>query len=320
MTSDPRVAPLLPAPLYQGAVNTWECDEGGHLNVRFQLERCMIGLAHFAAALDMPRAFAADAGATLLPLDLHVRFLKEARPGEALAMQGGVLSCGETDAHLCFDLRHADGAPGAVFNLKVSHADARTMRPFPWSARSRAAAGRLTCAAPAHAAARSVDATKAGADIGLARAKEIGLARTGAFFVTPDQCDAFGRMRAEFVFGRVSDAVPTLLGAWRRDAVAATRAAGAAPIQAAGAVVEARVLFRRWPRPGDLIEVHSGLAETGAKTNRLVHWLLDPVSGAPWASLEAVALTFDVATRKSITYPPAVQEALAKRVIPGLAI
>ena len=45
--------PRLPAPLYQGSVNTWECDDGGHLNVRFHLERAMIGLAHMADALDM---------------------------------------------------------------------------------------------------------------------------------------------------------------------------------------------------------------------------------------------------------------------------
>ena len=47
----------LPAPLYQGSVNTWECDDGGHLNVRFHFERAMVGLAHFARALEMTRAF-----------------------------------------------------------------------------------------------------------------------------------------------------------------------------------------------------------------------------------------------------------------------
>lgn len=312
---------LLPAPLYQGSVNTWECDEGGHLNVRFQLERAMIGLAHMAAALDMPRAFAADAGATLIPLDLHIRFLKEARPGASLSMHGGVTAFGDSDATLCFDMRHGDGAPAAAFNLKVAHADTRHMKRFPWSTRSRAAAAKLSCAAPEHAAARSIDTQRVGADIGLSRAKEIGLTRIGGYLVTPDQCDAFGRMRAEFVFGRVSDSVPNLWGPWRREAAKLLATAqGGPPIQAAGAVVEARLLFRRWPHAGDLIEVHSGLAESGEKTNRLVHWILDPISGAPWASLEGMALSFDVATRKSITYPPEIQAALAKRVIAGLSI
>ncbi|HYD73663.1 MAG TPA: thioesterase, partial [Candidatus Binatia bacterium] len=77
MPSVTHPAPL-PAPLYQGSVNSWECDDGGHLNVRFHFERAMIGLAHFARALEMPRA---AAGATLAPLEAHIRFLKEARPG-----------------------------------------------------------------------------------------------------------------------------------------------------------------------------------------------------------------------------------------------
>ena len=34
---------------------------------------------------------------------------------------------------------------------------------------------------------------------------------------------------------------------------------------------------------------------------RLVHWIVDPESGKPWASMEAVALTFDTTTRKAIT-------------------
>ena len=78
----------------------------------------------------------------------------------------------------------------------------------------------------------------------------------------PDQCDAFGRLRGEHFVGRVSDSVPNLLAQWRQ----ATASNGApAP---AGAVVEARVVFRRFPRAGDLIEVHSGIAEVGEKTLR----------------------------------------------------
>ena len=53
----------LPAPLYQGSVNTWECDEGGHLNVRFHLERAMAGLAH--SRIIRAAAYTQAAGSTL---------------------------------------------------------------------------------------------------------------------------------------------------------------------------------------------------------------------------------------------------------------
>ena len=53
---------------------------------------------------------------------------------------------------------------------------------------------------------------------------------------------------------------------WRQAAASET---GASP---AGAVVEARLVFRRFPRAGDLIEVYSGIAEVGDKTLTGFSW------------------------------------------------
>ncbi len=295
--------PPLPAPLYQGSVNAWECDEGGHLNVRFHLERAMIGLAHMAHALDMPRAFTPSAGATLAPLEAHIRFLKEALPGAPLSMHGGVLDMSDAEARICLDMRHADGAPASVFTLRVAHASTRDFKPFPWSSRTREAALAIMCPPPAHALARSIDLARAPREASLELAKALGARRIGATLVTPDQCDAFGRLRGDHLMGRVSDSVPNLLVQWRRDLADAMAASGA-NVQPAGAVVEARLIFRAWPRAGDLIEVRTGIAEIADKTLRLVHWLLDPASGQAWASLEVIALTFDALTRKAITPAP----------------
>lgn len=302
----------LPAPLYRGSVNTWECDDGGHLNVRFHFERAMVGLAHLAHALEMPRAFTPAAGATLVPLEAHVRFLKEARPGAPLTMHGGVVKLNESEAQVCLDMRHADGAPSSCFTLRVAHVDTRAFRPFPWSARTRAAAKRLQVTLPAHATTRSIDLARTPrTDASLHRAIELGAARIGATIVQPDQCDAFGRLRGEHFVGRVSDSVPNLLAQWRQEAAEANDGAGAP----AGAVVEARFVYRRFARPGDLIEVRSGIAEVGEKTLRLVHWLCDPESGGVWASMEAVALTFDTVTRKAISPKPEARARLAKHVV-----
>ncbi|MES1200168.1 MAG: thioesterase family protein [Pseudomonadota bacterium] len=308
--------PLLPAPLYQGAVNTWECDANGHLNVRFHLERATTsGLATMAAALQLRGAFRADAGATLIVRDLHVRFLREAHPNNPLSMQGGVIAFGADDAVFCFDMRHFDGTPATTFRLRVVHAEPQQMRPFPWSARSKEAAAKLACAIPKHAEPRAIDVTRPPMKIGLQLAHEIGAHRIGAHVVTPDQCDAFGRLRAEHVFGRISDSVPHLFAEWRREA-----AANGAPATLSGAVVEARLVFRAWPRAGDLIEVWSAAVELTPKLTRVVHWLLDPVSGKGWASAEAVAINFDLATRKAAELPADLIAARQSRVISGMTI
>jgi acyl-CoA thioester hydrolase len=82
------------------------------------------------------------------------------------------------------------------------------------------------------------------------------------------------------------------------------------------AVVEYRLIYRRWPRAGDLMTLHSALAEANEKTHRLCHWMMDPVSGQAWLTSEAVALTFDLVKRKVIPTPADELAALAK-MAPG---
>jgi acyl-CoA thioester hydrolase len=301
--------PLLPALLYQGSVNTWECDEGGHLNVRFQLERFTYGLMLFAHALAMPRAYTPSAMSTLAPLDLHIRFHKEALPPQSLSMHGAVTEMSDDEITLCGDMRHADGAFGSTFTLRAAHVEPSTEKRFAFSSRTRAAAAALMRPLPEHAAPRSIDLGRAPCDASLARAIELGAMRIGATGVTPEQCDAFGRLRMDHLFGRTSDSVPALLASYRQSI------AGDGASMPAGAVVEARIAIRKRPRAGDLIEIRSGVAEIFAKTLRLMHWLCDPVSGGVWATFEVISVSFDKATRKAIAPSDAAREAISKRLV-----
>ncbi|MBV9509111.1 MAG: thioesterase family protein, partial [Caulobacteraceae bacterium] len=100
--------------VWRGGVNAWERDEMGHMNVRFYLARAMEGLAGLAAALGMPRAFTADANATLLVREHYVRFLREALVGAPQHMRGWVVEMGETEARLMLALFHSTtGEPSA---------------------------------------------------------------------------------------------------------------------------------------------------------------------------------------------------------------
>jgi acyl-CoA thioester hydrolase len=302
--------PLLPAPLYQGSVNTWECDEGGHLNVRFQTERFTYGLMLFANALAMPRAYAPGAMSTLAPLDLHIRFHKEALPPATLSMHGAVIALGADDIVLCADMRHADGSFGSTFTLRAAHVEPSTEKRFAWSSRTREAAAALMRPLPDHARPRSIDLAREPCAATLTRAIELGAMRIGATGVTPDQCDAFGRLRIEHFFGRTSDSAPALLADYRR------RLAAAGQSMPAGAVMEARIAIRKRPRIGDLIEIRSGIAEISGKALRLVHWLCDPIGGGVWATFEVISISFDKQTRKSIAPSDAVREAIKQRLTP----
>ncbi len=310
----------LPAALYQGSANTWECDEMGHLNVRFHVERAFLGLAALTQQAGMARAFIAEAGSTVTATDLHIRFLKEARPGAPLAMRGGVVEIGDSDAAIYTELRHIDGSPSSTCRMRIAHAEPRTLAAFPWTRTARAGLEQFRCAVPAHGAPRSIDLARPAPAMSLKRADELGAMRTGRSMVQPAECDAFGRMRGEMFIARVSDAVPWLLTDWRIKAAAAAKAIDGVERQPGGAAVEFRILIRKLPRAGDHIEVRSAIVEVLPKANRIVHWLLDPVTGEGWASVEAMALSLDLISRKAFFAPDALRDELAQSAVTEMSV
>lgn len=307
--------------IWRGGVNAWECDEMGHLNVRFYVQRAIEGVMAMAPALALGQAFRSGAAATLIPRDQHIRFLREARPGAPLHMIGGVVEMGETDAVLYQELRHADGTPAATFRTVLDHVDAKSGRPFAWSQRTRDAADGWRVVIPLHGASRSVDLQRAPDPmIDRAVAEGLGLSCIGRGAVTHAECDGFGRARPEIFIGRVSDSVPNLMADWRAEVARTASAADGVAREAGAAVLEYRLIYRAWPRAGDLIEVWSGFTSANEKTQALAHWLLDPVTGAPWCTCEAVAITLDLIARKAIPTPPEHLAALRARLVPGLTI
>ena len=303
--------------VWSGGVNTWECDEMGHMNVRFWLAKALEALGGLAVRLGMPAAFTGRGGATLVVRDQHMRFLREARAGVSLSATGGVLDMGETDARLLIVLRHMSGEPAATFQIVVSHVTADDLRPFPWPQRARDAAQALKVEVPAFAAARSLDLAPVTATASLARADALGLKRIGLGTIQPQELDAFGRMRGEMFMGRVSDGVGRLFGETRPGP---EPVAGEPPRRIGGAVLEYRVLHLDWPRAGDHVEIRSGFTDSTARTRRAFHWLIDPVSGKAWGSAEAVVVSFDLDARKVVDITPAAQAAYMAQAIPGLAL
>ena len=118
--------------VWSGGVNTWECDEMGHLNVRFWVAKAMEGFSAFIAEMGLPRAFSPEAKTTVLVQEHHMRFLKEARAGAALWMSGSVVELGADWAQLALVIRHADGTPGAPFQTRAVHVATADLKPCPW--------------------------------------------------------------------------------------------------------------------------------------------------------------------------------------------
>jgi acyl-CoA thioester hydrolase len=298
--------------VWRGGVATWECDTMGHLNVGFYVAKSMEALAGFAAELGMPQAFAPRAQSTLIVREQHIRFLREARPGAPLTITAGVVEMGEVEARLLLLMHHASGELAASFQTVVAHATARDGTPFPWPGRLRARAEALAVEVPPQAAARSIGLDPVETRASLARADELGLKRTGLGVVRSGDCDVFGRMRPELMMARISDAIPHFFDGERPGGSEAARVGGAA--------LEYRLAHFAWPRAGDRVELRSGSAGGDARFRKLVHWLLDPATGRPWGAAEAIAVSFDLETRKIIALSDEALAAVNAEAIEGLTL
>jgi acyl-CoA thioester hydrolase len=304
--------------VWRGGVNTWECDEMGHLNVRFYVARAMEGMVGLASALGLAGAFRVHSPATLIVKGHHIRFLREALSRAPLHMVGGIVDIDDHTALFLQLLIHSTtGELAASFQTRVVHATARDERPFPWSSVTRRLAESLCMEVPERARPRSLSLAASAGTASLGEAERLGLIRLGGGAVGPVDCDVFGRMRPELFIGRVSDGVPALGAALR---AAESSSPADRPSGVGGAVLEYRVAYLAWPRAGDRFEIRSGLSAVGERTQNLVHWLLDPESGRAWATAEAVAISLDLEARKVIPISVEDQVRLRGRIVPGLSI
>lgn len=309
--------------LYRGMVNTWECDEMGHMNVRFYVAKQMEGLAIMAPYMGLSRCFRPRATTTIVPADQHIRFMKEVHPGRPLVMVGGVLEIEDDRALIYQELKHAiSGETAAAFRTWIVHIEAKTGKAFPWRQKTLDALAALKVEAPSHTAPRSIDPSvePLSKDIAIVRtADDLGIPVIGRGCVPQNHCDTHGRMTPEHFIGRVSDSVPNLMTAWREE-VAAAAAAKGEDVKTGAAVLEYRMVYRRWPTAGDIIEVRTGLGEVKPKVHSLVHWLTNPITGKVYWTSEAVAVTFDINTRKVIPANPEHMALLEARIPRGLRI
>jgi acyl-CoA thioester hydrolase len=290
------------------------------MNVRFYVARMMEGLAEFAHQAGLPHAVRPRARSTLVPRDQHIRFLKEIRAGQSFVMKACVLDVTGDSLLLYQQIDHLSGEPAAAYRTWIDHVDIGSGRVFPWSAATRKNFEQLKAQPPANLAPRSIDmATPPRAAATMADADAVNAPTIGRGVVQPGQCDLHGRMLAEFFIGRLSYSVGHLLQPWREKVAEAARAKGET-VASGGAVLEYRLVYRRWPGAGDRFVIRSGRGFLKEKVHSFIHWILDADTGEAWCTSEAVAVAFNIETRKIIPASPEALKALEKVAPAGLSV
>ncbi len=296
--------------VWRGGVNAWQCDQMGHLNVRFYVAHAMEGLAGLAGAMGLPRAFAPRGAATLQVREHHIRFLKEARLGDPLHMTAGLFEIGEETAGAVLLLMHSlEDVPAAVVQSRVAHVSAGEGRPFPWPGSARRAAESLHARIPGGLGARSLHPGAPVPERTLEAADSAGLIRYGAGAFGPQDCDVFGRVAAHQMMARLGDGAANGIGLMR----------GAVGEHVGFAVVEYRIAYFEPAQAGGRYVARAGLVQAEPRRLGWSYWMFDADTSAPLASARSVLVPFDLDARKAMTLPDDAVARLKEKLVQGWA-
>lgn len=290
MSKNPHIAVT-----WRGGTDAWECDQMGHMNVQFYGAKFDQAEAVLLARLGLGEAAAQRR-------EEQIVFRKESRVGAALWIESAVI--GIDHAGDALRLRHImyhspSGAVAATIDVTVGHLPAAVLR-----------AGEAALVAPVDMGAPDLPEPVAPPDgVSLARARALDLAETGVSIVKPDEIGAGGIFARRAFIGRLSEAVGHLIASDETSAEALrARHIGSAAL-------DYRI---RWAAPveaGDVVVLRSGASGTVGRTLRFFHWMLNERTGEAVATVEIVAVYFDMQARKAIPVPDIILKLFEGRTI-----
>ena len=295
----------------RSAVNTWDCDHMGHLNVRHYLRHSKHGLNVLLLQLGLPPETCKERGLVVRARDQHLRFRQELRPGTSFTVQAGIVA-NEPSLIAYEEMRTLQGEVSATIVSELALFESRTGSEAAWPEALLEAARQERCAVPPYAAVRSVTETPTRKRIRHDQALKMGLMPGFLGAVTVSDCDASGLMHEAGCMALIADGIShtfrALYGLVER------------PPGIGGAALEYRFVFHSWPQLDQLVEVRSGVSSLGSKTIQLTHHLFELASGACFATAQAVIAWFDLDARKTVALPDDLRALVADKLIEGLSL
>lgn len=297
----------------RSGVDLWDCDQMGHMNVRHYFGRVRDGLHGLALELGLPLDELRAAGQRLEVRTQHVRFLGEMRVGTPYTVWAGVLDASREALRVLFEIRFV-GEPrlAATSVVELELVQLSDGARLDWPAAALERAGQYTTQLPEHGRIRGVSSGPARPAPGYAQAVSLGMVGASLGPVRAADCDADGRMTESAFMGRIAEGIGHF---FRR-----IQPSGIRPNGIGGAALEYRFVYHQRPRPDDVVEVRSGLMGMSRKAFQLCHWIFDRRTQQCLASSEAVAVSFDLSTRKSVEIPDATRALMQTHVLDGIGI
>ncbi len=291
----------------RGAINPWECDQWGHLNVQFYLAKASDAQAHLAVRLGLPPSRLRASGPGLIPVADRALFKRELRAGNIYFIRTGIRAV-SADGSIDIASRMINqetGIESAAFETRLRWVAQDRTCPLPWPddvlALAQASAGAL----PELAVPQPMAAVLPPGQPDIDR-----LLLTYRGSVEAWECDSAGVAPPRAHIARFNDAITHLFRAMKIDR---------AELFASGlgsAALDYDIAYHRPLRSGTAVDIRSGMLALSDKVFHLVHYVLDSASGEVITTIVVAALFFDLAARKSVLMPAAIR-AEAQRLLAG---
>lgn len=290
----------------RGAINPWECDQWGHLNVQFYLAKASDAQAHLAARLGlMPSRLRSNAG-SLMPVTDRALFKRELRAGDIYLILSGIRAV-SGDGKLDIASRMVNqetGIESAAFETRLRWVGRDRATPLPWPDDVAAAAATLA------GELAELPRPQPMANVLPMQQEAERLLLTYRGSVEAWECDADGVAPPRAHIARFNDAITHVFRAMKIDR-AALFASGLG-----SAALDYDITYHRPLRSGSAVEIRSGMLALSDKVYHLVHYILESASGELVTTIVVAALFFDLAARKSVPIPPSIR-AEAQHLLAG---
>lgn len=298
---------------WAGECSAWECDELGHLNMRHYVYKTAQARAGLIIRMGLHDAFKSDALSSIRVKDFHIKYQAEARPGDPLKIESGLLSLEEDTARLCHVMYHANGKIAATVTEIIEHIYLREIRKFPWPSRFRNNADRFKVTLPEPAKARNINLSDPQTGMYLQALEELGLPVLGAGVFGPEEADNTGHITPQAFFGRTTSSIGWYTNGWPEIHDEDYREGGGM-----AALLEARAVFHSWPEVGDAYAYVPAFLGANTYTRGILHNLLNPITGESYMSTVAMGCLFNTKTRSLVKTTDAQIEKLNSNLISGL--
>lgn len=288
-----------------GAVNTWDCDRWGHLNVQFYLERLGDAQAAAVTNLGMGPSTLRAAGLRAASVADRIVFRHELRAGSIYRLHsaaGPVTAEGLLTVYTrMVDEEAGRQAAQMASLLRLESGEGAVPRPWPAEIRDRAT--EQADSAPGTPSQLPHPKHRAPADVDVGR-----LALTHRTTVESWDCER-GWMRTSAQISRVSGA---------DDGLMRKLGMGQAAIESRGwgsAALDFDIRYQRPARVGTAVDIRSGVLAIDARTYHCVHYLVDAATGAVLTTVTMVGALFDLQTRKAVPVPDELRAAAQKLMV-----